>query len=651
MPRRMAPVEDASGGDHPDAAGADPPAALSWVRALLALVLVLLLVRVIFGHNPWQDGIAERLREGQSLRFIDYVSTWGWWAAAATAPVVAVLLVTLRRWLRFEPAPELPALAAPPRPGVAWAGLVAAAVLAAAVLAWPRMSQSLFEDERYNVQWSIDGFYYQDDAGELRFLEADWRAALWYYDWPNNHVPHTWLARASLAVWRTLASPQSRLVDERVVRLPALLAGLAGIAVLAGLAWRLGHPWAGVVAAWILALHPWHLRYASEARGYTLALLFIGLLLWGWLRALEHGSWRRWAWVGALQLLLLWNYMGAVYLVALLGLATFVALVRLHAGRPSLRPQLRRWAAVCLLAGLAWIILMAPNVAQFALYLENEIGNVKGRWYRDLGAYFLVGLPWGGLHPNPHFWELSDAASRRPFLLRAGASVAVALAITGAWRLARGGMPRGLLLPVLVLPPLLTVALAASTSAKVHPHYLVLALPTWALLLALGLEGGVARLGRGAAAAVACVALAGFAVATQAPRFQLQAIPLQPWRDSVELTRPTLDPLAPENERVLTTSFYMPATYYDPALRRFSTVDELRALLAEADASGRPLFVNYGRPRLARQRRPELVKFVNREDLFEEVATLYGLPLRGNRRVLRYRGGSAPPADLAGESP
>ena len=66
-----------------------------------------------------------------------------------------------------------------------------------------------------------------------------------------------------------------------------------GASVLGGcLGSVLGGPLAGGVGAWFLALSPWHLRYAVEARGYSSMILFVLLGLVFLVKALERGSWQ-----------------------------------------------------------------------------------------------------------------------------------------------------------------------------------------------------------------------------------------------------------------------------------------------------------------------------------------------------------------------
>jgi hypothetical protein len=608
------------------------------VRGVLALLLVLLLARLLFGDNPWEDGVAERVREGKNVRPVDYARTWGWWTSAAIAPVLAALYATVPRWLVPGGAVESSELA-PPRATRLFVALTAGAMLLGAWLGLPRLSMSLFEDERYNVQWSIDGYYYRDGSGELRFHEPTWSDTLWHYKWPNNHVPHTILARLSVGAWRGLARQESRLVNEPALRLPAFVAGIASIGALALLLGRLGYPGAGVAAGWILAVHPWHLRYLSEARGYSLALLLTSAACWGLVRALHRGTWGRWALYGASQFLLLWTYPGALLFVVVLNLATASSLICLHRGTPAGRTQALRWALANLAGALLWIRVMAPNMAQFASYLGQEgQGRIDARVLQDAASYLLAGMQWGYRRPNPHFSELSDLAASSPVLVWTTAGLALALVVLGASRLVGAGGVRARMAGVFALPPLVLAGSAwVLTQADMHPHYFLLGLPGGVALLVLGLETGAEHLGRRAGALVMAAAVLAYAAFTHAPRRELRTRAIEPFRESVELCRPTLDPLAPENAQILTATYYMPPLYYDPLVHKVATARELRRLMQEAEASGRALFVNVGRPALARRRYPEVAELAE-SDRFEEVAMLYGLSSRGHRQVFRYRG-------------
>ena len=103
------------------------------------------------------------------------------------------------------------------------------------------------------------------------------------------------------------------------------------------------------------------------------------------------------------------------------------------------------------------------------------------------------------------------------------------------------------------------------------------------------------------------------------------------------LTRGTLDPFAPENEAVITTSFERGPTYYDPLLIEIETVSEMRKLMRRADRTGAALYVNLGKPEQAKKEHPDLFALVENPSVFEVVTTFYGFEPRAHRIIYRYR--------------
>ena len=615
------------------------------VGAALGLVLVGLVVHLVFGDNPWTGGVAERLREAQHVRPIDYARTYGWWIAGANALVVAGLLLTLRRWLGPARAEESGALAPPAGRAPAWFTLgVAGAMLAGGLLAWPRLSQSFWDDEQYTVRHSADGRYRPNASGEMVFEAAAWRDTFLYtLSQPNNHVPYSIAARLSLGAWRALTRPPVRLAHEPAVRFPAFVAGLASIGAIALFLRRIGYALPGVFAAWLLALHPWHLRYTSEARGYSLLLLLVPLLLFALVNALQRGTWRRWALFGLAQVLLLWVYSGGVAILAVVNAVAALEIVRLYRKSGGLAQQASRWLVTGLVSAGAWAQLMLPNVLIFLYHIDWPSKRLKASLLADTASHLFVGTAWRWRHWNEHYAELLDLARAWPGLLRAALAASLLLAALGALRLLRAGGVRARLVAALLLPAPLTALGAWLQQTLVHPWYFLFALPSVVAFVAVGLEAAFAwlRPARSAAAATAAAMalyLAGYAWISQAPRAALRAGSLQPTREAVLLTRPSLDPFDPRQQGIVTVSWSRTPFFYDPWVRTIGTAEELRALLAEADATGRPLYVNYGRPSLAKSRVADLVAMAEREDLFENVATFYGFEPRGHMLVYRYRG-------------
>jgi hypothetical protein len=555
-----------------------------------------------------------------------------------------VLLATARRWLtRGEPV-EVAELAPPS--GVSrrafWL-LVAAAVVTCGVVGHPRLSFSLWDDEVTTVRRPLDGYYARDESGELSFLEAKWRDTFYEYKMPNNHVPFTILSRLTLAAWRAVAKPELHFVKEEVFRLPAHVAGLASLALVAVFLRRIGFWLPGICAAWLLALHPWMLRYTTEGRGYGLMLALIPITLTLWVGALHRGTWGRWLAYGAAQFLLLYTYAGTLYFALVMNAVTVLALWWLHRGTPALWQQLPRWLVVNVAGAMAWIQLMLPNMMQLLRYLESENPDSPPRFLANVLCSLWVGLSWRVGSLGEFYTELIEVALAHPIAFRTALAATLALLVAGFLRLLLAGGVRSMLALILVVPGPLSFWVAAARGDRVHEWYYLFALPGLAILVALGLGWIFAwirrpRLSMALTAAVMVVALAGYTAWSQVPREALLNGPIQPLRESVLLTRGTLDPFAPENDGVITTSFKRGPRYYDPLLFVIETVPELRKLMRRADRSEAVLYVNLGKPASAKGAFPDLFALVDDPSAFEVFANLYGYEPRGIRTIYRYRG-------------
>ncbi|MBW2240695.1 MAG: glycosyltransferase family 39 protein [Deltaproteobacteria bacterium] len=611
------------------------------VRFVLLFLLVAVLVHLLTGDNPWHDGIAKRVRNGDPVRPIDYSTTYGWWMAVVNAAVLGCLFATRRRWLGAASSEMPPGRA---RTNPRWfAPVVAGAVLATGLLAAPRLDDSLWGDEEWTVYRAIDGRYVKSADGEIDFEVVKWRDTFFDYRKPSNHVGYSVMSRLSLGAWRLIERPSTRMVSEVAIRLPAFLAGLAAVVAIAMLMRELGAPRAGVVAAWALAIHPWHLRYASEARGYSLVVLGVPLSLWLLLRAVERGTWSRWAAYGATQFVMLWALPLAAVPVLVMNVAAIGLLWRSAAGGAEACIQWTRWVVACGVGALVWLQLMLGNMVLFSNFVEREMMEMGERWFVSLAAHLVAGVSWAPDRPDYH--ELIEVAVQWPLIFWTFVAASAGMLLLGAVRLLAGGMRNAVMALMLLLPGPLMILLAMRGGDFLNSWYLLFALPLLISLIALGLDRVAAPLPEGrtrdVGTAVVMLAWLGLlAFVSQPARQALLATSLEPVRESVLLTRPTLDPFDPANDAVLTASFERLPDYYDPRVEVVKHPRELRALMRRADAEGKDLFVNYGRPKLARKRHRELVKMVGRQEWFEPVATLPGFEPRGVRIVLHYRPGS-----------
>jgi hypothetical protein len=523
------------------------------------------------------------------------------------------------------------------------AAVAALAMLTAALMAAPRLDFPFWEDERLTVRNSVDGWYARNPEGSVVFHEVSWRDT-WLYtlEGPNNHVPFSLLARLSLAGWRALAKPELRFASERAVRLPAFAFGIAAIGALAWCLWRIGLPWAAGFAAIFLSIHPWHLRYTSEARGYSLVLLCVPLTLGAMVAVLHRGSWRRWTAFGLAEVLLFWVHPpGGLSILGVANAALLFELWRRHRG--ALRDPAMRWLVTSLAAAALFMLLMGANLLIFLWHYEWRHDVMKWNLIRDVLSHLWVGTAFSFRHAPEHYAELADVARAAPVFFLAAVAATVALCLLGAVRLATRAKAGTSLLAVLLLPAPLMLLGAYRRETLTHVWYVIFALPSFAILLGAGLEGLFAwlRPPRAAAAATVAVMLAylgGYAWLSRDVLSSLRSVPMQQMREVALMMRPTLDPFAEENLDILTVGWQSVQDYYDPNIHEIWSLEQLLALLEEADRTGHPLYVSSARPWLARRRHPELAKMVKREDLFELVATLYGFDPRGLVQVYRYRG-------------
>ncbi len=146
------------------------------------------------------------------------------------------------------------------------------------------------------------------------------------------------------------------------VREASIVAGLAGIAAVWALARELAGPRAGLLAAALAALHPWHVHISQEARPYAMLWLTLTLAAWtAWRLASAPGRGRLVAYAVAAAAAMWTHYLAGV-VVAVIGLWGLGATFR--------HPERRR----------AWL---GGNAAALALFaplvplLLRQIGRAR----------------------------------------------------------------------------------------------------------------------------------------------------------------------------------------------------------------------------------------------------------------------------------
>ncbi len=548
----------------------------------------------------------------KSVRVEHWVRSGLYWAAVANLALASVLFLTRRWWCGREVKPR--AAKAAPRLGRLWLW-VGVAVLLGLVLRWPRVDLSLYNDEVYNFRQYIHGKVKTGRDGSERFERAGWMETLWE-NRANNGVLFSALARLSDDAWRPGDGTSDGQINERALRWPALLPGLLSIAAIALLGRELFGGAAGLAAAFLFALHPWHLRYSTEARAYGLVILFAVLAMFCLVRALRGNRWRWWLGFGGCQFLYMYAFAGALYFALGINVAALFAIAA--RGRGWRRAAMGRLVVASLLSAMLYLQLMAPCLPQMAAAmdeLESLRGEVTMGRAADVVSYLALGMPMSDGDPgNAHNPALAKFWPSGWWLLLPALAAVGLWAFFAALVFARRGLPR-----VLLAGNALAFALAFGVSAiagsTLHYWYVIYLLPFVTLFLAAGwaVVWKSRRLRPLAYALPLLVALV-----VWRPLRDYRGHSKQDLRGAVEIARAG---------GAMVAGFWSDSSAYDLDMRIVRRADDLHEFAEEARAAGRDLAVVFGHRDLAMGTMAECVEIVEGGgDLaFQKIAELPGL--------------------------
>ena len=459
-------------------------------------------------------------------------------------------------------------------------------------------------------------------------------------------------ARASVEIWRAAADAPRQAFSEAAFRLPAYLVGLGTIALVALLLAQWGFARAAPVAAWLLALHPWHFRYGVEGRGYSFLIGFAALGAWTLHRALERGRWRDWGLFAASQVAMLWAQPVGIFLTAGFGVCALAAIVRRD--EPTRDRVTRAGRAVVAngIAGMLLLQLLAPNLAQSLTWTEVRefgprlgLGTLESLWTR-----LAIGM-------RPIDWPPGAPAGAWPTLesLPAAASwivfgVVPLLAGVGLVRALRSPDARW---PIAAFLVALVAALASAAwnQAFFYDRFLCYLLVPLVAAVALGADAAARALpwperveAAGARGLLAAIVV-GFALLAWPQNATLHRHPMTGLRDATELlARASGD----HPDAILRAGFGLGGEIprvYDPRVQYVDDADGLAALVSRAERSGRALYVLSSYQSLNRRRRPDGFAWLDDRARFSHVAHFPGIEPRFSYDVYRF-----PPSESESES-
>lgn len=513
-----------------------PDPIVNRVSAALAFVATAFLLFVWRLPEPWKGEslkkVAKRLNlpkeevtwqaffdfgalGGQNLGVDIYCQIGLWQGALLVGLILAVCALTVRWWLpltRRRPRSgslltvDVASTESAFKPGrLAWIAL-AGILLLAAFLRVPHLDRVLYFDEQDNLRRNFHGFLEIKLDGEEVWKGAGWSEALWENRLGNNPVMLSVLTQVSLRTWRAITGNDRQRFSVVALRIPVLLAGLASIVSLWFLLQLWGLRTGALIAAALAAIHPMHIDYSLQARGYALVLLFVPLAVaFAWL-ALRDNRWRHWFAFAFCIFFCIWSYAGSVYFALSLnvGLLGFLLWRWFRSRDAGLLGPISRMLAVNAVTGLLYVFLIFPHLPQVSYHFRQvfEMIPMEVFWVFYAWSHYSTGT---NFPSGQDIYDLrTDAAALQEVLLQRFAPAEPVL-VTLQWLVIPGLMVAGLLwlrqrsrkqglspasmvLGFALFSPLIALIHQHFTSLYFYYWYLSYSLPLIIAAIAIGLH-------------------------------------------------------------------------------------------------------------------------------------------------------------------
>lgn len=567
---------------------------------------------------------------GASFKWEDAAVLGTHWSTLAALVLLIAALLTLRWWHPPTAPATLPPPPAAPRAPRWFLPALAGIVLLGGALRVPLASGSLWWDELWNVKYATVGEWRQEagNADEVHFVPTSWTRAAWYYNKPTNHPVFTLPSKAAHEVWRTLTRPENPgAFNELVLRLPVLLGGLTAMVLTALLTRRLAGERAGILAALLMALHPWLIRYGVDARSYGLAVAFMAGAIFSLERATSAdarhpGVW--WWAFGACQFLLMWSHVLA-HLAVCAGLFGAAVWLILRRGGDGKGRQLARLLVINAVAAAFLLVAFLPNLLQAATWGErNDDGNLL------TPDYFLRTLTQvaAGMEPPPAAGGISQEWAGLLFCLMAGTG----LAVIGGMVLLKQRPGAAVILLSTLAATLVFLAVVHLTGIFFYHRFIITVIIPLVVLVAAGLS-------RLPGPVLPAAVLLGFASLTFSRTRLLLTSSYAPFRETAADLRAEA---ATHPGKIIPVGYglgsHVLQCYY-PELRdiRGNAAPALQELIGQARRENRPLLVALGYEGINRLNLPDGFKLLDDPALFEKISTRHGLEPEFTFHLLRLK--------------
>ncbi len=591
-------------------------------------VVVLLGLWLLLADKPWgaiADDIAARQDAGKQLKTQHYATVALWWTGLASWIALLISGLGIRWWaaplskvergIKFEAKPGR----------LVWGGLIVIVTLGAA-MRLPLAGRSLWWDELWNAKLTIVGYYLgepDEPLADRYYGAANFERAMWLYSKPTNHAVASVPAHLSHRLLSDVID-SDRLPHEFrdiTVRLPTLLVSLGCIALVGVLGIRFGGPVTGLVAAFLLAVQPWHVRFGLEIRSYSWVLLWTLLGVWCLTKIFRQGRsarWRYWFLLGLIQALIVWSFPYAATLAGGFFIGAVALILHTWSDWGNRIIAFRRLVLVNVMAAFLFVHFFGPNLLQMREWYDTVTDNHENHplnafWFSELLHELVIGF--------------------RPAQAVTGwvaIGFAMVSAVWGAVVLWKSPKTRPL---CFVIGSVLAGTAVSLLYFKVsgsffYPRFVSFALVPVILLVAIGWSAVRSNV---VLPILGCTAM----LIVAEPRLrELLLYPLEPLRDVADFLESRDGEIIPVGYGHSTEylNVYLPSAR--SPITGLSAVD---AAISEAREKSRPLYVIVGRPNFNRATLPEGFTRLDDPAIFEEIAAYRGIEPDFTYRVLQLK--------------
>lgn len=615
-------------------------------RLLIAIVLVLEVLIIVKGPSAWaaKREIAEAVAKGDTVAHWEPEADIGiHYAAVINAVLLVVLGVLAPLWTRPFVAPlEDDPLVRPKRP--LWQRIVLPVALVAGFASVYGLtsfaSKSLWWDEMWAMKQCSHGTWKEDkkNDGELKFQPTTWKRCAFYYQKPTNHPAASVAQKASLTVWHKLTGAKPEAFSELAARMPALIA--SGIAVLL-LMQLIGAGKGIAVGAFLLMLHPWHLRYGVEMRGYVfiVPLCVSGILATRKVIFTRGRSVRAWTWLGLNQAVWIWNYPTSALDVAVLFATLAVFLWRgEETTRDRFTAMIRLVVAHAFAAALC-LQLFLPNFIQTRHWAgkEDQGHELDPFIAKDTLSFITLGSPWKGhALDQPEGAGLTGVVDHFRSEPLAWAMIALMLGLSAAglaWALKN--QPRtGWLLIAPVISALAYAGISTAFGSYFYPRFIISVLPVF--IAGLALCGQVFSVWTQMQRRIVLAVMVAFVALTLNARGVLMSRPYSGFKEASQLVQA----LSSKPKKPLVICYGLGrevVTVYYRDTQPAANAADVAAARDKAKAEGRDLLVMQGYTIFNRARAADGMKLLDDRKQFEELAVYPGIEPDFLFRVLKAK--------------